>query len=84
MGPWFNLLRIGPDAPAASAFEQAASALGIPLNIVQVGEAAAEELYQAKLLLVRPDQHIAWRGDAIPQDISAVMNAVIGKKALPN
>ncbi len=79
LGPWFSLLCIGPDAPDTSAFEAAASALDIPLDIVHVREAAAEELYEARLLLIRPDQHIAWRGSAVPEDVSDIMKTVIGK-----
>jgi hypothetical protein len=39
-----------------------AETLGIPLTVVRPREAPVEELYRALLTLVRPDQHIAWRG----------------------
>jgi 2-polyprenyl-6-methoxyphenol hydroxylase-like FAD-dependent oxidoreductase len=79
LGPWFNLLQIGPDAPEVSAFAQAADELAVTLNVVHIEEGAAEELYEAKLLLVRPDQHIAWRGDTVPADVSEILKVVIGK-----
>lgn len=79
LGPWFNLLRIGEDAPDTAAFEQAAEALGMPLNVVEVADAGALNLYQAKLLLIRPDQHIAWRGDVAPQNVMEIMNKVVGR-----
>jgi 2-polyprenyl-6-methoxyphenol hydroxylase-like FAD-dependent oxidoreductase len=79
LGPWFNLLQIGPDVPDISAFTQAAEEIAVTLNVVRVEEAAAEELYEAKLLLVRPDQHIAWRGDTVPTDVSEILKVVIGR-----
>jgi len=78
LGEWFNLVRIGPDAPAVSDFEQAAKKLNMPMAVVQLDEAAAEEFYQARLLLVRPDQHVAWRGNDVPDDVAEILKTVIG------
>ena len=36
---------------------------GLPLTIVEPDDAAIAQLYGAALTLVRPDQHVAWRGD---------------------
>jgi len=78
LGEWFNLVRIGPDAPAVSNFEQAAKKLNMPMAVVQLDEAAAEEFYQARLLLVRPDQHVAWRSNDVPDDVAEILKTVIG------
>ena len=78
LGPWFNLVRVGPNAPSGSDFAQAAEVLGVPLNIIHVEADAAEEFYGAKLLLVRPDQHVAWRGDEMPENVTEIINLVIG------
>ena len=40
-----------------------AGALGVPLTVVCPREVPIAALYGAKLTLVRPDQHVAWRGD---------------------
>ncbi|HVR90594.1 MAG TPA: FAD-dependent oxidoreductase [Novosphingobium sp.] len=40
-----------------------ARALGVRLTVVQPSGVAIAKLYGAKLTLVRPDQHVAWRGD---------------------
>ena len=40
-----------------------ARALGVPLTVVGPRDVPIEELYGANLALVRPDQHVAWRGD---------------------
>ena len=49
--------------PAASAFAKAAATLGVPLELVGVDASACAGHFAASLVLVRPDQHVAWRGD---------------------
>jgi 2-polyprenyl-6-methoxyphenol hydroxylase-like FAD-dependent oxidoreductase len=60
LGPWFTLLCVA-DCDA-KCFAEAASALGIPLKTARVDVSAHDALYKGPALLVRPDQHIAWRG----------------------
>ena len=40
-----------------------ADALSVPLEIVRLNDNGIAALYEALLTLVRPDQHVAWRGD---------------------
>ena len=61
-GDEFTLLRLGKKPPAATAFVQAASSLGLPLSVVDIATDDARELYEADLALIRPDQIVAWRG----------------------
>ena len=61
-GDEFTLLRLGKKPPAATAFVQAASSLGLPLSVVDIASDDARELYEADLALIRPDQIVAWRG----------------------
>jgi hypothetical protein len=60
LGPWFTLLCVA-DCDA-KCFAETASALGIPLKTARVDVSAHDALYKGPALLVRPDQHIAWRG----------------------
>jgi 2-polyprenyl-6-methoxyphenol hydroxylase-like FAD-dependent oxidoreductase len=66
LGPWFTLLLTGPDAEDAHAggFVDAARALGVPLTVLRLDAPALARLYEAPAVLVRPDHHVAWRGDA--------------------
>jgi 2-polyprenyl-6-methoxyphenol hydroxylase-like FAD-dependent oxidoreductase len=66
-GKSFVLLRLGRDAPAVSPIEQAAGRRAVPLATVSLDEPEACAIYERKLVLVRPDGHVAWRGDALPQ-----------------
>jgi hypothetical protein len=50
----------------------------VPLTVARVGEAAASALYQRRLVLVRPDGYVAWRGDDDPADAQAIVDRVRG------
>jgi 2-polyprenyl-6-methoxyphenol hydroxylase-like FAD-dependent oxidoreductase len=76
----FTLLRIGRDAPDGDVFRAEARARRIPLEVVDIREDRALQSYQRRLLLVRPDQHIAWRGDCVPRDAGAVLDRVTGRR----
>src|SRR3546814_5308137 len=59
--------------------EAAARAAGVPLETVRLRRPDLLGLYERNLLLVRPDQHVAWRGDALPQDIEGLLRHVTGR-----
>lgn len=65
--PEWTLLVLGPDAPEAKPFTDAAAELGLDLRVVRHPSRSLRELYEAPLVLVRPDQVVAWRGDAAAQ-----------------
>ena len=44
----------------------AADRRGVPLFVLDVDTPEAKSLYARRLTLVRPDQHVAWRGDEAP------------------
>src|SRR5215471_2598590 len=77
-GRSFVLLRLGADAPGAAAFEREAKRRGVPLETIAVDEPAVRAAYEGKMVLVRPDGHVAWRGDAAPPDPAAVVAKVTG------
>ena len=77
-GPGFTLLRLADTAPDGTAVASAAAARGVPLAVVTLADNAARERYQQDLVLVRPDQHIAWRGNREPADAAGLIARVIG------
>ncbi len=77
-GEGFTLLRLGPDAPDAATLVAAADERGVPLSVADVAEAEILALYERSLVLVRPDGHVAWRGDDPPEDALAVIDRVRG------
>jgi len=79
-GRSFVLLRLGPDAPSAAGLQQATAACGVPLEIVTLDAPQVLEAYQRRLVLVRPDGHVAWRDDSEPADARAVIDCVRGAR----
>jgi len=80
-GRGFILLRFGSDAPDGLTLEAAALKRGVPLKSVAIGEPGAAKLYERRLVLVRPDGHVAWRGDNMPADAASVIEVVRGATA---
>ncbi len=77
-GPGFTLLRLGGAAPGGRALEAAARERRIPLTVLSVDLPQARELYACDLALIRPDQHVAWRGSGLPADPDALLARVTG------
>jgi hypothetical protein len=77
-GRGFTLVSSGPDPAPLEGFEREARALGLPLEVVRCERPDVRELYERALVLVRPDGHVAWRGDAPPPDLRRVLNRVRG------
>jgi 2-polyprenyl-6-methoxyphenol hydroxylase-like FAD-dependent oxidoreductase len=61
LGVAFSLLVIGE--ANAGGFPSAATKLGIPLTIISLPYEPKLALLERALILVRPDQHVSWRGD---------------------
>lgn len=76
----FTLLRVGPDAPSGESFALAARGLRIPFRVVDLPRQPAAELYEKKLILVRPDHHIAWRGDRIDTAPKELLERCAGRR----
>jgi 2-polyprenyl-6-methoxyphenol hydroxylase-like FAD-dependent oxidoreductase len=75
-GPGFTLLRFAH--VDTRPMEDAARARGVPLVIVDVRDHHAAKLYVRQLVLVRPDQHVAWRGNEMPADCYAIVDRIRG------
>jgi 2-polyprenyl-6-methoxyphenol hydroxylase-like FAD-dependent oxidoreductase len=60
--------------------EEAFSKLGAPLKIVRLDEPEIRTVYGFNVLLLRPDLHIAWRGDVSPSDPTELSLRVTGKQ----
>jgi hypothetical protein len=78
-GRKFVLMRSGGADP--SAIVTAAATRGVPLEVFDISDSSIAKLYEKKLVLVRPDGHVAWRGDSAPSDPLSVIDAVRGAVA---
>jgi 2-polyprenyl-6-methoxyphenol hydroxylase-like FAD-dependent oxidoreductase len=80
-GRGFTLLRLGQDAPDGGPIVAAAARRGVPLDVHAVSEPDVGRLYERKIVLVRPDGHVAWRSDTLPTDPLALVDRVRGAAA---
>jgi hypothetical protein len=71
-------LRIQASEVDTGGFEEAAAAVGLPLRIESIDEPDVATMYERKLVLVRPDGHVAWRGDTTPADAARIVDVVRG------
>jgi Aromatic-ring hydroxylase, C-terminal len=76
MGPEFTLLRFDPEVEVAAL--EAARMRGVPLKLLDVKETAAARFDGSGLVLSRPDQHVAWRGNGLPADPLLLIDRVRG------
>lgn len=77
LGPEFTLIRLS-DAGSDEAWRAAANALGIDLTILWLDEPDLAAVIAAECALVRPDQHIAWRGSGPVRDPQAILRRAAG------
>jgi 2-polyprenyl-6-methoxyphenol hydroxylase-like FAD-dependent oxidoreductase len=79
-GRGFVLLEFG-DAPGGTdGITAAARAAGVPLTVTRIDDADVAALYGARLVLVRPDGHVAWRSDSAPADPAELLEVVRGAR----
>jgi 2-polyprenyl-6-methoxyphenol hydroxylase-like FAD-dependent oxidoreductase len=76
-GPWFTLVDALDDNSQSSRLLNAAGRIGLPIRHLTLTDPALIALYQRRVVLIRPDLHIAWSGtDA--SDAEAILARVRG------
>jgi len=78
VGEGFVILQLGEHPPSAEPLADAARRRGVPLRIETFSDSATRTLYENGLALIRPDGHVAWRGDASPDNPLALIDLVRG------
>ena len=78
LGAGMTLLDFGAPAPEVSALRDAAATRGVPLHVLEPRSRALAERYEQPLVIVRPDQHVAWRGSRAPADAVGLIDTVRG------
>jgi hypothetical protein len=79
IGNGFALLVLTGDGTAGQAFAAEAAARSLPFAVIHLPDPAVRELYGADNVLIRPDQHVAWRGAQVPDGgAAAVFDLVLG------
>ena len=77
-GDGFTLLVTDGDRGSSDAFVAAAARRRVPVTVLALPDERLRGRYGARLALIRPDQHVAWRGDELPADLDRLIAHVTG------
>jgi 2-polyprenyl-6-methoxyphenol hydroxylase-like FAD-dependent oxidoreductase len=78
LGPGYSLLRLGGARADTSSLEKSFREIHAPLEVIDVAGERARDIYQYDLLLVRPDLHVAWRGNQPPHNAAEIAMVATG------
>jgi 2-polyprenyl-6-methoxyphenol hydroxylase-like FAD-dependent oxidoreductase len=79
LGSGYTVLQLGPAPPDGRGLAAELQTLGAPVEVRVVPDARARELFGYDLLLVRPDLHVVWRGNASPEDPRGIAARATGR-----
>lgn len=74
----YTILKLGGARADARGLQSALRDRGAPVTVIETGDARAREIYEADLVLVRPDLHVVWRGNPAPDDPARVAAIATG------
>ena len=77
-GDGFTLLMTDGNSSDADPFLAKAKNHGVPLKFLTLPDPRLRDRYEARFALIRPDQHVAWRGNAMPDDADSLIARVVG------
>jgi hypothetical protein len=83
LGPQFTLVDLTEKA-AGKPLVAAAEGRGVPMTYFGLADAAVRASWASRLVLIRPDQHVAWHADRSPSDWDAVLDVVTGRHPQPS
>jgi 2-polyprenyl-6-methoxyphenol hydroxylase-like FAD-dependent oxidoreductase len=77
----YTILKLAGATADANGLQRAIAAHGAPVKVLDVPDRAAREIYGYDLVLLRPDMHVVWRGNAAPEDAAKVAAVATGHAA---
>jgi len=80
-GRGYVLLCFATEPADAAQLTDAADRVAIPVQVYRLDSPDIAALYERCFVLVRPDGHVAWRGDALPKNCEAIIDQVRGEIA---
>jgi 2-polyprenyl-6-methoxyphenol hydroxylase-like FAD-dependent oxidoreductase len=78
LGLGYTLLRLGGTRADTSSLERSFREMHAPLEVLDVAGERPRDIYQFDLVLVRPDLHVAWRGNELPKDVAKIARCATG------
>ncbi len=77
LGSGYTLLRLDDEVETIR-LQDVAKLRGLPLTVIDVPADLAGTDYTTGLVLSRPDRHVAWRGDQLPNDVNGLIDLLRG------
>jgi 2-polyprenyl-6-methoxyphenol hydroxylase-like FAD-dependent oxidoreductase len=74
----YTVLRLGGTRADTAGLEQAIKSHGATVEVLDIPDEAARDVYQHDILLLRPDMHIVWRGNRLPDDVQSIAATATG------
>ncbi|MFN0300668.1 MAG: FAD-dependent monooxygenase [Burkholderiales bacterium] len=74
----YTLLRVGKSKADVAALKQAFAAINAPFHVLDVEGESARAVYGVDYLLVRPDLHVVWRGNTLPDNATHIARIATG------
>lgn len=74
----YVLLKLGDTDVDTTALERAIRSFGAPLSVLEIPDQVARDVYERDLVLVRPDLHVVWRGNVLPEDVKSIAAIATG------
>lgn len=78
LGPVYTVLRFNKKVDV-SALLAAAQQSAMPLKVLDLVRPEGDAAYRHALVIVRQDQHVAWRGDDVPADAKGLVDLLCGR-----
>ncbi len=80
LGPDYTLLRFDTAVDVSELMSEAARAR-VPIKLLDVTPSEGAGVYDRSLVLARPDQHVAWRGNRAPENSRELVELISGRRA---
>jgi hypothetical protein len=74
----YTLLRLARTQADVTPLERGFALFGAPLTVLDIDEERPRDLYGYDLLLLRPDLHVVWRGNRLPDDAAKLAAIATG------
>lgn len=78
LGPDYTLLRFDAAVDVSGFMSEAAQAR-VPIKLFDVASSEDAAIYDRSLVLARPDQHVAWRGNLSPGNPRELVDLISGR-----
>ena len=78
IGDGYTLLCLGGAGAKTAAVAQAFASYSAPFSVIEIDEDRPRDIYGYDLLLLRPDLHVVWRGNGLPDDPEKLAALVTG------